>query len=460
MKKVFLPICLLLLLFSPTLHSQPYHIDKSKPEPKALVLFDDPENEGVKLGSFEGELAGDAQRFFIKGYSEYQPVDIFLISQSEGRELELNLVLATWNDNQQTCNTGSQGYCQIKFRNYGGVGLDIKGEAGTEYTLIAVVGKEVLPDFDSPFYKVSENDLGKLPEGSVETAEENIGGDSEAKENKGGASNNFIFYVIAFLLFLIVILLGVFVLRKNKSKPTLILFLATSLAFGAYGQDPDSRDESEAERDERLMEEIKEEVRGEYARFEEATKRLGHVTGVLKKIEELRKAKKDYDDFSSAYEGLGACIASSPSWNNARIPSFCDTDYSDGTGVSTDGSTCASCFLDARTRFNEARFSLSRLETIYKCTKKMTKAAKAFGDSFSTATKSGLGWSSARRDIEASEVRLEKAYDEKYAELMRKLHSSLIDMSVCEAKYGLEDWYDRFGFVYYEFMSDRYKRAD
>ena len=459
MKKVFLPICLLLLLFSPTLHSQPYHIDKSKPEPKALVLFDDPENEGVKLGSFEGELAGDAQRFFIKDYSEYQPVDIFLISQTEGRELELNLVLATWNDNQQTCNTGSQGYCQIKFRNYGGVGLDIKGEAGTEYTLIAVVGKEVLPDFDSPFYKVSENDLGKLPKSSVETAEEASEGDSEAKENNGGGSNNLILYVIAFFLFLIVILLGVFVLRKNK--PTLILFLATSFAFGAYGQDPDSRDESEAERDERLMEEIKEEVRGEYTRFEEATKRVGHVTGVLKKIEELRKAKKDYDDFSSAYEGLGACIARSPAFKSPRIPSFCDYDYSTGaSGVGSGGESCASCFLDARTRFNEVRFTLSRLETIYKCTKKMTKAAKAFGDSFSTATKSGLGWDGARRDIEASEARLEKAYDEKYADLMRKLNASLIDMSVCEAQYGLEDWYDRFGFVYYEFMSDRYKRSD
>ena len=90
----------------------------------------------------------------------------------------------------------------------------------------------------------------------------------------------------------------------------------------------------------------------------------------------------------------------------------------------------------------------------------MTTSAKAFGDSFSTATKSGVGWSSARKNIEASETKLEQAYDNKYRDLMGKLHGSLVGMAICEAEYGLEDWYDRFGYVYYEFMADRYKRVN
>ena len=48
----------------------------------------------------------------------------------------------------------------------------------------------------------------------------------------------------------------------------------------------------------------------------------------------------------------------------------------------------------------------------------------------------------------------------KYAELIGKLKKSMVQMGVCEDKFGVEDWYDRFGYVYYEFMADKYKRAD
>src|SRR3546814_6554130 len=51
-------------------------------------------------------------------------------------------------------------------------------------------------------------------------------------------------------------------------------------------------------------------------------------------------------------------------------------------------------------------------------------------------------------------------YDHKYTQLMEALHGQMVDMGTCEAKYGVEDWYDRFGFIYYEFMADKYKRAD
>jgi hypothetical protein len=34
------------------------------------------------------------------------------------------------------------------------------------------------------------------------------------------------------------------------------------------------------------------------------------------------------------------------------------------------------------------------------------------------------------------------------------------DMAICEAQYGTPDWYDRFGFIYFEFMRDAYKRKD
>ena len=444
---------LLVLLTCTYAVGQPYQIDTSQPEPEAIILFDDPENEGVKLGSYEGTIGTKAQRFFIKDYSEYQPVDIFLFSRTKGKELEIGLVLATWNDRQQSCKTASEGYCQLKFRNYGGIGFDIKGDSGSEFTVMIVVGKEVLPEFASPFYKVSENELNKL---------EDTAGNTENDPSERESSNSLILYIIAFFLLLIVILLAIMLLRRNGGvKLLMIIMLSSSLIYAQdTASEETSTEETESERRDRLTEEIKAEVKAEFERYKKARERLDGFEGALGKIEELRKIKSDYDSFISAYEGLGRCIAGAPSFSSPRIPSFCDYDYSTGVSGLSDGSeSCASCFQSARTQFNEVRFTLARLETIYKCTKEMTTSAKAFGDSFSSATKSGLGWTSARKNIEASEKKLEDAYDKKYTELMRKLHSSLIEMSICEAKYGLSDWYDRFGFVYYEFMADRYRRS-
>lgn len=30
----------------------------------------------------------------------------------------------------------------------------------------------------------------------------------------------------------------------------------------------------------------------------------------------------------------------------------------------------------------------------------------------------------------------------------------------CEREFGMTDWYQRFGFMYFEFMNDKYKRTD
>ncbi|MEM9721618.1 MAG: hypothetical protein AAGA10_20295 [Bacteroidota bacterium] len=444
MKNTYSPILILFLLSCSTLFSQPYHIDKSKPAPKALVLFEDPENEGVKLASYEGELTSEAQRFFMEEYSEYQPVDIFLFSRTEGSALEMNLVLATWNDKKESCSTGSEGYCQLQFRIYGGVGLDINGEQGTEYTILVVAGKEVKPELKSPFYKVSQRELesGEIEKSSGTQVE-------PSRNTQTEGSGNLVLYAIAVLLLLIVILLGVIVFRKNKSA--LILLLVSGLSL-AYGQ------ETEQELRDRLAEEIKQEVKAEFKRFQDAQKKLKNVEGVLEQIEKLRKAQASYEAFSTAYSGLGDCISGAAPTNSPRIPSFCASDGSRESIV--ESAECSDCFLDARSKFNDVRFTLARLETIYTCTKNMTTSAKAFGDSFSSATKSGLGWASARRKIEESEKSMAKAYDDKYVDLMGDLQGALVEMSICEAKFGLVDWYDRFGFVYYEFMVDRYKRKN
>ena len=36
----------------------------------------------------------------------------------------------------------------------------------------------------------------------------------------------------------------------------------------------------------------------------------------------------------------------------------------------------------------------------------------------------------------------------------------MIDIAECEEEFGERDWYDRFGFMFYEFMKEKYRRTD
>jgi hypothetical protein len=53
-----------------------------------------------------------------------------------------------------------------------------------------------------------------------------------------------------------------------------------------------------------------------------------------------------------------------------------------------------------------------------------------------------------------------QTYDNKYRDLMGSLQRALMAIDGCERQYGMTDWYQRFGFIYFEFMKDKYKRTD
>ena len=55
---------------------------------------------------------------------------------------------------------------------------------------------------------------------------------------------------------------------------------------------------------------------------------------------------------------------------------------------------------------------------------------------------------------------MQKAYDSKYIDLLEDLQASLVDLNECEAQYGIPDWYDRFGYLYYDFIKFHYARAN
>ena len=94
-------------------------------------------------------------------------------------------------------------------------------------------------------------------------------------------------------------------------------------------------------------------------------------------------------------------------------------------------------------------------------TKNFTDKAIAFGNAMASLPGGvGLGWIPAKRNIDQAYTKFKATYDKKARELLTSLQKNMMKIDACENSFGLKDWYQRFGFMYFEFMQQKYKRPD
>ena len=126
-------------------------------------------------------------------------------------------------------------------------------------------------------------------------------------------------------------------------------------------------------------------------------------------------------------------------------------------------SDCGACFTNAVDEINFIRFYLEKLRAIARSTIDMSRKAISFGDDASGFHgMMGLSWQlQGRPQIEEAVTKLRRTYVRKHGEYMGSLKTALQNLSRCEAEhFGEEDWYARYGFIYYEFMRSRYESPD
>lgn len=121
---------------------------------------------------------------------------------------------------------------------------------------------------------------------------------------------------------------------------------------------------------------------------------------------------------------------------------------------------CQQCYGEAMDKLDSTRYRLERLRAIYSSTYSWAKGKISFADGVSGFHgMSALAWQKYKLGVMQSLKSLDGSYDKKYVELMEALLADLQGVSACEARImKVPDWYDRFGFVYYLFMKDAYKR--
>lgn len=171
---------------------------------------------------------------------------------------------------------------------------------------------------------------------------------------------------------------------------------------------------------------------------------LGHVNdfmGIARDAQELYNNARSLSN--------GECAPDFSTSARAMMPTGC---------VSQE---CRQCFEDANNELTFVRRQLGRLSCIYNNTKNFSNSAIAFGDNASGIhAVTGLAWQSSRAEIVAEFRHFQGTYDKKYIDLIGALERALKSIDRCEAQYGERDWFQKFGFIYLEFLKDKYKRND
>lgn len=161
---------------------------------------------------------------------------------------------------------------------------------------------------------------------------------------------------------------------------------------------------------------------------------------------------EDLNDLYNATQALDSneCVPDFTTDARAMMPSSCMSIPD-----------CVSCYEGAINNLSTIRKSLGRLSCIHSNTKTFKEAAIAFGDNVSGIHGAlGIAWQYERKGIMDEWNKFKRSYDKKYVELMKALERNLKSIGECEQQFGMEDWYGRFGFIYFEMMKEKYKRTE
>ncbi|HUR65328.1 MAG TPA: hypothetical protein VMZ03_03175 [Chitinophagaceae bacterium] len=176
---------------------------------------------------------------------------------------------------------------------------------------------------------------------------------------------------------------------------------------------------------------------------------IGDAIGHFNTVMGLYGSAQDMYNNSRALSN-GECAPDFATSDNVMMPRGCRRE-----------SECGECYRSAMGQLNFVRRQLGRLSCIYQNTKNFNNSAIAFGDNASGIhAVTGLAWQNARAEIVQTMNHFKQTYDNKYIDMIGALETALKAIDRCESQYGEEGWFQRSGFIYLEFMKDKYRRND
>lgn len=389
----------------------------------SLDFKPDYKNKQILSAYIKGETETDSLKFLANGTIAIQKVMITVASTDKYAKITIDIVKGNWKNVKRSGKT-INGYYEESFDTAGQFGIIIHSDKpNTPFYMAVWTSGEIIPNSTTIFYPASEY--------KTRTAKAKNINNSNNQDNSTKNSNSLL-YIIIGVLAIIAILLLLLVLKKKSSKTLtllIILIFSQTMFAGIIPSNP-------AE----VMEVIVK-IDGQRS----------HLDDFKKTIDDLKDGNLDYDFLDDSDSNSVPDIDDRA---EPQLPSSClnNTDSRIKEGCE--------CLDGAYEELNTIRFKFEKLRIIYSNTKKMSNKAIAFGDNVSggMGSISALAWQKEKRGIEKSLKGLDKAYDAKYTEFIERLYTNLKQIDTCEAKLNFSEWYSKVGFIYYDFMKDKYKR--
>lgn len=142
----------------------------------------------------------------------------------------------------------------------------------------------------------------------------------------------------------------------------------------------------------------------------------------------------------------------------------CGSAYTDASGPTVpsqcaENEDCRDCYEEAVRKVDFNRYYIERARCITAANVKMANSAVAFGDSASGIhAVAGLSWQlQGKPQIVEAVAKLKQTYTGKAGQYLANLQGALQELGQCEAQhYGEQDWYQRYGWIYHNFMKAKY----
>lgn len=415
--------------------------------PLALALESHPEVPLGKIAGAVGTARTSLERYSLADLQITQPVLVALLPASGGGEAELQLFTDGWQAPRRTALTDHGAPAVLRLRTQGDLGIGVRAVGGAQmpYELFVWVSDE-LDDVVLP--------APNVPAGAAEGGSRVVSGLHRSPLVLAVAG----LLGLGFLA-LVVALLAVLLWRRSprpaaghaldrKTLALVVAVLATAAASSAASaRIAAGKTLNDIVGHVQKWNSIVDSIPGLSKTLPRALN--PKVPGGMKVLAPIAGGLVDLTEWYHSYppldpddEGFDRRAAGLPT-----VPTSCA------------GEDCGRCPGDPYARLREARNRLERNRRIYEDFMKWAKKGLAVGDSIAGASGlGGLAWMNDRADIERSIEKVKTAYDTGYASNLEKVQAALQEIARCEAEvYRSPDWYNRYGFIYFETLQLAYR---
>jgi len=382
--------------------AQPFTLDE-KIKPTEIKL--EPYKPG---GKADGRMYGavinqtqESQYFFVQGLSIYSPTYVDVAADPPTARIQVALHKETWGTPSLEGKTDDTGRWNATFKTNGDFGIHVTPDrVPATYALVVWVGNEVEMSLPSPFTKSSH------------------------MTGRDASSGNLGMFALAGLLIVAVAAAGFYKVKAAR----MCLLIGLLLTAPLFARASSAQDYPKA-----------------------VAAMLDQLKSFLERQESVEKFWESLKALSND-EGVPDVSQRGPS-----LPSSC----LDGTWKPPSGDAYKNCqcMATAVDKLRKNRQMLEKLRILVANQKAFVGKATALGNSFAQLhTVLGLQWVGIKKhDIDEPYAQFKTISNQKHQQLMAAIQTDLKDISECEAKLGEPDWYQKFGFVYYEFLYAAYK---